>query len=307
MTSAITIILTSLIIGYFLKTIGRWKISAAKILNEYVIDIAFPALVFSSLPNFLKNQGMRTQDLLFPLAPWILIIIGILFFMGLHKLKLITKAQCALLVCTCGFANTSFIGFPMLEGLMGKDIIPLAVILDVFGTFLAFTFIGIIWITWQSAGKKPSIKLLGMRLIKFPPFLALIFSFPLSMISVPESLQLCFVRIGQTLVPVAMVAVGLQLDLNLSFLKKEWKPLLFGMSFRLILSPLIFMFLYAQILGVTGRSLELVVLEMSMAPMITSSILAMEAELEPRLGALCLGLGIPLSLVTVPHIQKLLF
>ena len=302
-----SIILFSLLTGFTLKSIGRWKATSAKILNEYVIDIALPGLIFASLPKFLREQGLRSSDMTLALAPWMLFFIALIFFWLLHKMKFITKSQMGLLVVAGGFGNTAFVGFPMLEGLMGKDIIPLAIILDQFGTFLALTLVGIVWITWQSAGRRPSIKILLQRLVKFPPFLALCLSFFLSMIIMPESLMITLERLGQTLVPVAMVSVGLQLDLNLSFLKQEWKPLFFGMFFKLFLCPLIFLFIYSNLLGVSGRTLELVVLEMSMAPMITASVLAMEAGLEPRLGALCLGLGIPFSLVTVPLMQQWLF
>ncbi len=307
MLSAMSIILLSLLTGYILKISGRWKITYAKVLNDFIIDVAFPALVLGALPQFLKETGLRSQDMLLALGAWILCIISILFFMLLHKLKIITQKQMGILVCVCGFANTSFVGFPMLEGLMGKDVIPQAIIIDQFGTFLSFTFLGIFWINWQSLGKKPTIKQLATRLMRFPPIWALLVSFPLSYFNVPDFFTEACVRIGQTLVPVAMVSVGLQLDLNLSFLKQEWKPFLISIVFKLFLIPAIFLFIYANIFGVSGRELELIVLEMSMAPMITSSVLAMEAGLEPKLGALCLGLGIPLSLITVPLIQTWFF
>jgi predicted permease len=43
-----------------------------------------------------------------------------------------------------------------------------------------------------------------------------------------------------------------------------------------------------------------VVAEAAMAPMITGALLAMEHGLEPRLASAMVGLGVPLSLVTVP-------
>jgi predicted permease len=307
MLSAMSIILISLITGFTLKSIGRWKSTSAKMLNDFVIDVSLPALILSSLPKFLRETGLRPQDFMLILAPWTLCLIAILFFISLHKMKLINRPQLGLLVATSGFANTSFVGFPMLEGLMGKDVIPLAVIMDQFGTFLSFTFIGIIWITWQNVGKKPTAKQLLGRLVRFPPIWALCLSFILAFTTLPDFFITSCERLGATLVPIAMVSVGLQLDLNLSFLKQEWKPLFLCLLFKLFLMPIFFFFLYSKVFGVEGRILELVVLEMGMAPMITSSVLAMEAGLEPRLGALCLGIGIPVSLITVPLIQSLFF
>lgn len=307
MLPAMSIILLSLSIGFTLKSIGRWKHTSAKILNDFVIDIAFPALVLAALPKFLRETGLKPEDMLLALAPWILCLVSIGFFLLMEKVKLITKSQLGILVCVSGFANTSFVGFPMLEGLMGKDIIPLAVIIDQFGTFLSFTIVGILWINWQSVGKRPTLKQLIHRLVRFPPFLSLVLSFPFALIHLPDFFVMACERIGQTLVPVAMVSVGLQLELNLTFLKEKWKPFFLAMLFKLFLMPIFFFFIYSQIFELQGRTLELVVLEMSMAPMITSSVLGMEAGLEPKLGALCLGLGIPLSLLTVPLIQSWFF
>lgn len=307
MLSAMSLILTTLIIGFTLKSIGRWKQTSAKILNDYVIDISLPALILASLPKFLRETGLKSEDFMIVLAPWILSILAIITFIALHKMKFITRPQLGILVATCGFANTSFVGLPMLEGLMGKDVIPRAVIMDQFGTFLSFTFIGIIWVTWQSVGKRPTFKQLASRLVRFPPIIALCLSFPLALTTIPDFLVTTFDRLGQTLVPVAMISVGLQLDLNLSFLKQEWKPLFYCLVFKLLIMPIFFFLLYSKVLGVQGRTLELIVLEMSMAPMITSTVVAMEAGLEPRLGALCLGIGIPLSLITVPIMQTWLF
>lgn len=43
-----------------------------------------------------------------------------------------------------------------------------------------------------------------------------------------------------------------------------------------------------------------------MAPMVTAALLAAEHDLEPELAALILGVGVPISLVTVPLVFRLL-
>jgi predicted permease len=70
----------------------------------------------------------------------------------------------------------------------------------------------------------------------------------------------------------------------------------------MVLAP-VFIWAFASLLGMSEPTREIAVLEAAMAPMITATVLAMEAGLAPNLGALMLGIGIPLSLVTVPLIH----
>jgi hypothetical protein len=55
-----------------------------------------------------------------------------------------------------------------------------------------------------------------------------------------------------------------------------------------------------------SQTVRITILEAAMAPMITSNIVAIRSGLNPELSALMLGVGIPLSLVTVPLFDFLL-
>ncbi len=48
------------------------------------------------------------------------------------------------------------------------------------------------------------------------------------------------------------------------------------------------------------------ILEAGMAPMVTSSIVAIEKDIEPELAALMLGIGIPLSFISTAVLSYLL-
>jgi predicted permease len=55
-----------------------------------------------------------------------------------------------------------------------------------------------------------------------------------------------------------------------------------------------------------GQVLNVTVFEAAMAPMIGASIVAIDHELDPPLVTLMVGLGIPLSFVTLPVWWRLL-
>ena len=58
--------------------------------------------------------------------------------------------------------------------------------------------------------------------------------------------------------------------------------------------------LFVGVLGTEGQMLNVTVFEAAMGPMIGASIVAMDHELDPPLLTLMVGVGIPLSFLTLP-------
>ncbi|HYE72008.1 MAG TPA: AEC family transporter, partial [Blastocatellia bacterium] len=108
-----------------------------------------------------------------------------------------------------------------------------------------------------------------------------------------------------TLGPAALLAVGYQLRFNKQLLHKHKAVLSAGLCYKLLLSPLIVAAVY--LIAPFDREQWLVtVLEAGMAPMITAAIIANEHGLDHELTSLMVGIGIPLSLLTVPLLFVLL-
>jgi malate permease and related proteins len=105
-------------------------------------------------------------------------------------------------------------------------------------------------------------------------------------------------RLGATLIPLALVSVGYQL--RLSAVRGKSTALVTGLLFKLVLAPALLLFLFAGIFGVEGPVMRVTVFEAAMAPMIGASIVAMDHDLDPPLLTLMLGVGIPLSFMTLP-------
>ena len=73
-----------------------------------------------------------------------------------------------------------------------------------------------------------------------------------------------------------------------------------GLLFKLALAPALILILFAGIFGVEGPVMRVTTFEAAMAPMIGASIVAMDHDLDPPLLTLMLGVGIPLSFLTLP-------
>ena len=105
-------------------------------------------------------------------------------------------------------------------------------------------------------------------------------------------------RLGATLVPIALVSVGYQIQL--SHARGKTYALTVGLIFKLIVGPALILLLFAGPLRSDWQTLSVTVFEAAMGPMIGASIVAMDHELDPPLVTLMVGVGIPLSFLTLP-------
>jgi hypothetical protein len=169
------------------------------------------------------------------------------------------------------------------------------------GTFLVLSTFGIVAAAAYS-GSKLTFAALARRVLTFPPFLSLVLAvlWFLSGSIGFTSFAPVFDKLASTLVPLALFAVGFQLKLDFHSLQRRWRPLAAGLAFKLILVPALFAFLYLKVFGSRDFATQVTVLEAAMAPMITSAVVASEFDLDVELANLMVGLGIPLSLITVP-------
>jgi predicted permease len=119
-------------------------------------------------------------------------------------------------------------------------------------------------------------------------------------VELPEMLFIGLGRIGQMVAPLALLSIGAQLNLERKAIAYHGRSLATGLAIKMVLFPILIAAI-AWILGALPNMYgKVAVLESAMAPMMTSSILAIEADLEPELCALMVGIGVLVALFTVP-------
>ncbi|HLU86198.1 MAG TPA: AEC family transporter, partial [Taishania sp.] len=100
-----------------------------------------------------------------------------------------------------------------------------------------------------------------------------------------------------TTTPLALVSVGFQLQINKR--SKHWSFLILGLVFKLIIVPAVIYLLYKVIFQKDGIDIDVCIMEAAMAPMITASIVASSYGLKPKLSNMMIGIGIPVSFITL--------
>lgn len=293
--SSLILILCCFVLGIALKRLRVMPKDAPVALNRFIIYISLPALTL----NLVHQLSLNGQVLLPVLMPWLIFAGAVVFFGILARLAGWSAATLGALILTGGLGNTSFVGYPMIEAFYGKEALPIGVLADQPGSFLAVSTVGILAAS-LCAGSGFDLRVAIRKILFFPPFVAAILAFALRPFPYPEVITKVLDRLGSTLVPLALVSVGMQLTFNREELRREARPLLAGLGYKLILGPALIAFLYFKLLHASGREAEISVFQAAMAPMITGGILATEYDLSPTLASLMIGIGIPLSLVTVP-------
>ncbi len=291
--SALLILFVCLSLGILARRFGRLPDGIVPGINWWVLNIALPALVMGAIPHVTLDA-----HLWFPVAAIAIVFFGAWgLFAGLGRWLGWSRGRIGCLTLVCGLGNTSFMGYPMMEAMHGKEGLGIAVVADQLGCFPLLAAGGIVVASLYS-GRSPSLALVARRILTFPAFLGLIVGIVAGICGGwPAPVDKLLVQIGQTLTPLALFSVGLQFRLHLQ--AGQVGALLTGLGWKLLLAPLIALAL-GLVVGVGGLTLIVGVLQAAMAPMISAAILADQYELEPALANTVLGAGILLSLATIP-------
>ncbi|MBS0618538.1 MAG: AEC family transporter [Spirochaetes bacterium] len=284
------LIAVSFFAGVLLRRFKRMPENAHVVLNNFVIDIALPALVIKSLRviPFTKTYFAAA------LMPWLVFAVAAILLLLLERFGVFKRTTTLALMLTAGLANTSFVGIPVIEALYGKQYIPVGVIIDQLGTFFVVAIVVIPLVDFLRIGEfslKNSLK----SMLFFPPFIALVLAFVFQIWRPIETVYVVIDRLADTLAPIALLSVGLQWQSG--HVKNFGKELTIGLTYKLLLAPLLVYFVYSAF-NYHPDLKKIVVLEAAMGPMITGGIIAMQKNLNPQLVAAMLSIGIPISLVT---------
>ncbi len=292
--SSLILLFGCLVLGILLQRVRDFPINSPLVLNQFIIYISLPALALYFIPDVTLNSTV-----LLPIGvAWICFAASALFFWTLGKAFGWSRKLIGCLILTAGLGNTSFIGFPVIEAIYGAEGLKTAILIDQPGTFVVLSTFGIALAAIFSNGK-PDVKAITKKIVFFPPFISFFVALLLNVlhISFSDDLKDVFQRLGSTVTPLALVSVGMQLRFERR--SKHWGFLALGLTFQLVLAPLLIYMLYVQGLGLKGELAQISVMEAAMAPMITASIVAASYGLKPRLANMMIGFGIPLSFLTL--------
>lgn len=289
----ILLLLICLAIGLFLQRNKSLPKDSHVAINTVILHVPLPAIALLNIPRLEWDLSLFSLVL----VPWIIFAMMAVIVPYLGKMFNWDRPTVGCLILTAGLGNTSFVGFPVLEALYGKEVIKYGVFLDQPGTFLIVSLFGVFIATKYSSGSLRMSELLK-KIFFFPPFLSFLLAVVLAIFGwqaygMTESI---LGQMAATLTPLALISVGLQLKMR--NIGSNFIPLVSGLGLKLILAPLVIFSLYS-FWELPKQIYDVAVMEAAMAPMITGAIIASSYSLNARLSGLMVGVGVPVSFLTL--------
>lgn len=265
-----------------------------RILNQFVIYVSVPAIALYFIPEIVL-----TKTLFFPLGiAWIGFGLSYLFFTILQRLLGWSNSLTGCLILTSGLGNTAFVGFPIVEAFFKEEGLKTAIVVDQPGSFVVLTTVAV-WVATKYSRKSTDLKAIGKNMISFPPFIFFLVGIVMNLLGwhFYDEIKVMLEKLAGTVTPLSLVSVGMQLQF--SRYSKHLGFLGLGLLFKLLLTPLFFYVFYVLILNGKGLEIQVSLIESAMPPMISGAILATTYGLKPKLSNMMVGVGIPLSLITL--------
>ena len=278
-----------LALGYLFKVIFH---DNSKQLIEFIIYFSLPAIVFSKIYPLTLDE--RIVGLILMFISFILFNLLLSYFVG--KLMRLNRLYLATFMIMATFGNTSFIGFSYIDAFYGQDYIVYGLIYDLFGSFLLLVSVGMFIITWGS-GKKNDVKSIFKSVFLFPPTIMFFITVFAKNFEVPNFLILTSQTLGSTLVPIAMIAIGMKLELKHIFARLHIVTT--AMTLKMIVVPIIVLIGFKYFYGIDQTWVKVTIIEVAMPPMTMATVLAIKGGLDEKIAINSLVLGVLLSLFTI--------
>ena len=293
------IIFSLLLLGMALSRLKIFPDNGSQVLNLFIIYISLPALILLQVPRLTFSKSLLIPVLM----PWIMVVISAVLVLAASRIHRWPRSTTGALLLMVPLGNTSFFGIPMVQAFWGTDSVSYAVLYDQFGSFLALATYGSFILATYSGSERPTPLTILKKICLFPPFIALVIGLLSMSVPYPAVLEAVLQGIAASLVPVVMVAIGLQVKLKLP--PGSWMPFTAGLLIKLVIAPLL---ATAIIFTLHQGSLaaKVSVFEAGMPPMVTAGALALIAGLAPELTAALVGLGLMASFLTLPLLYQIL-
>lgn len=273
------------VIGIVAQLIPSLPENIHRKINQFILAVPLPAIVLTKIPHLVI-----THEVVFPvISAWIIFFVSAIYAYLFCKLFNYNRKTMACLILCCGLGNTSFVGYPFLKYFYGDESLKYAIFVDQPGSFLILSTFGVLVATYFSSANL-NFKEIVFRLIQFPPFIAFVIALVIPENLITGTTYAALDYTGKFMVPLAILSLGLQFNLSLKTI--PWKKLMAGLIYKLLLAPLIIYILFYFILQKNGDMYTISILECAMPPMITSSLLATEYDLDSELANALPTIGI---------------
>ena len=261
-----------------------------------------PSIILLKIPALEFDSAM-----LIPAAfAWIWALCGGLAMLTISRALKFPKPLEGAAILLAILGNTSFLGYPMVQAFFDDEVLSYAIFYDQLGSFLMLSTAGLILIAiYAPAGSGHTVSFYSVlkKVFTFPPFLALIIASLLPIEEPVVALSGLLTVLGQSLMPLALIVIGLQFKPQL--LPEHRVPLISAIGLKMLVAPLL-AFMFLSFTTDNPAIIKATIFEAAMPCMITPGIMAIQAGLSPRFCATLLGYSTLIAFAWLPLVASLL-
>lgn len=297
--SKVFVIFLLIFVGYALTRSGLVTEKGQKEMTNVLLYAFLPCALIRAFQVPFEREVFFDGVLIF-------ILMGIAYLLttiaSVFIAKFVTKdkSKQAILVLGMVLPNVGFMGYPLIESLIGSEYIFYAVMANI--SFEIFSWSIMVTIVTKSVGISSDISVIK-RLSTMPPIIAIgigLITYFLPF-TVPDPFMSTIHLLGNAMTPVAMLIVGMSLskaDLKKVLFQKE----LYIVSFvRLVVYPVTFLAIFKSI-GISGVLYSIPIILISMPSAGYTNIIAQKFGADATFASEIVTLCNLISLITIPVI-----
>jgi predicted permease len=285
------LIFVAIMIGYMINRGDIFAKDTPIILNQFILYISLPAMALLEIPK----MNLSFEIFIPIIVAWIVMSISALVIFLISKMLNFSKNITGSLLLVGVLGNTSFVGIPINHAYFGEYSLPYVLVYDLLGSFIMLSTYGTFISAYYSSADNVDAKVIIRKMVTFPPFISLLVALLCIGVEFPTTITTVLSVFADTIVPLALVAVGFQLKFKLP--KEDVKPFFTALGVKLILSPIIAIIIVFAF-SWNNKVALISIMESGMGPMISAAAVASMAGLAPRLSSAMVGYGILFSFFT---------
>lgn len=284
-----------LFIGYIMNKKRVLDSEANTRMTKIILNITLPAQIVVA---FVSEQGHVTNLEVVKTFGIAIVSYVLLFLLGVIFMTLlfVKKEQKGMYVFMMMFGNVGFMGFPVIQAILGQQAMIYAVIYNVIFNLLVYS-IGIFLVN----GADGQTTFQWKRLINMP-FVSSVVSVLLYFlkIQIPDVVMTSFGYLSDVTTPLAMLLLGSVIaGMPIRDLVDDFRVYIFSI-FKLILSPLLTIAFFAILPMETGMIKSVFILLAAMPVATNTTMLALEYDGDLILSSKGIFFTTLLSMITIP-------
>lgn len=300
--NSLCMIFIMIIPGIIFRKKGLIDINQSKGISTVVVNLTWPCLVIDAMQVKFSQEIFKRSQYIFVI---VLLVFAIAFIVGflLVKILKIKREQGGIFAFMLVFANTGFMGIPVINALYGKEAVFYASIIEMVSDIMLFT-VGVMLIQ-LSTGIKTKI---SFKEFLTPGMIGVIIGYVMFLCNfqLPGFLGHSVNIIGAATTPLTMFVIGIQIG-ELRFKELLGNGSIYVMSFvKLLIIPIIALLIMRFIFDDTSLLAKVLIISFAMPVAACTTIFSQQYNADVGFATKGVLLSTVVSVATIPIFAMIL-